>query len=75
MNLDGVFCSDQDITSNPNWKKIHSGSQGSLKWISVNGDGSLFGTNFGGQVFYKSNYNDNSDLKLIPGGVTQISSI
>jgi hypothetical protein len=66
-----VFCADQDITSSPNWKKL----PGSLNWISVNGDGSLFGTNFGGQVLYKSNYNDNNAWTVLPGGLKQISSI
>ena len=68
-----AFCADKDITSRPNWKKLPTSER--LHWITVNSDGSLFGTNFGGQVLYKSNYNDNGEWTVLPGGLKQVSSI
>lgn len=64
-----IFCADQNISANPNWTNI----PGSLTDLSVNSDGSLYGVNSGGQIFYNPSYKSGNWV-LLPGTLVQLNS-
>jgi virginiamycin B lyase len=57
------------VTFQLGWKQI----PGSLKHVTVNKDGSLFGTNAGDEIFYCKNW-QNCNWAKLPGALKQIDA-
>ena len=67
---DSIWCADQNITSDPSWINVPGG----LVHVSVNEDGSLLGTNRGGNIWFKPSFkNDGRSWIQLWGGLKQIS--
>ena len=66
---DTIWYADQNITTNPNWTQVRGG----LVDLSLNTDGSVYGVNRSGNIYYSPSYNSGLWYQL-SGGLSQISS-